>query len=182
MNIVNGMFVFDCTSFNGGNWSAASDFQCRLVEDFFDVLVQISYSGLSAIPPDEVREGVVGDEDVVFGERSLGANGRNEIVFGDVEFFLPHISRQRDELHAITKRAGNGFISVGSADEEDLREVDRHIKIVISECLVLLGVQHLEQSSRRVTSPTSSNLVDFIDQDDGVGTFGSFEALNELAR
>ena len=58
----------------------------------------------------------------------------NKIFFSNGHFLLGNIARDVDVLHSIQKWTGNGIECVGSAEEENMREVDRDVEIVVEEC------------------------------------------------
>ena len=49
-------------------------------------------------------------------------------------------------------------------NEHDLRKVIFDIEVMIMECVVLFGIEDLEQGSRRVTPEIRTELVDLIEQ------------------
>lgn len=76
----------------------------------------------------------------------------------------PGNCQSRAHLHPVEQRTGDGVEHVGGADEEDLREVEGHIEVVVSEGVVLLGVQQLEQRRRGVALHAAAELVDLVDK------------------
>lgn len=60
------------------------------------------------------------------------------------------LTAQFDQLHPIQQGGGDAGGGVGRGDEEHLAEVERHAQVVIDEGAVLLRIQHLQQSGRRV--------------------------------
>jgi hypothetical protein len=53
---------------------------------------------------------------------------------------------------------------------------------MIQEAIILLWVQHLEQSACGVAVDATANLVNFIDQNQGVLCSNPFQGLYDLAR
>ena len=62
-----------------------------------------------------------------------------------------------------------------------LREVDRDLDVVIDEVLVLLGVEHLEHGSRRITPHVRGELVDLVEHEHGIHRPGLLETSDDTA-
>jgi hypothetical protein len=76
---------------------------------------------------------------------------------------------------------GDGVADVRGGDEHHLREVVRDLEVVVGERVVLLGVEHLEESGRRVTAEVVPDLVDLIEHEDRVDRRPLLHALDDLA-
>ena len=70
---------------------------------------------------------------------------------------------------------------VGGGDEEHLRQVKRHVEIMIGEGVVLLRVEHFEQRGRGITAKIRADLVDLVEEDDGVAAFDAAQTLNDAS-
>src|SRR3712207_2628335 len=70
---------------------------------------------------------------------------------------------------------------VRGADEEDLREVERQVEVVVAERRVLLRVEHLEHRARGVAAEVGAHLVDLVDEEDGVARLGVAERADDRA-
>ena len=64
--------------------------------------------------------------------------------------------------------AGNVLDEVRRRDEQHLAQVERHAEIVIGERVVLRRVEHLEQRARRIALERHAELVDLVEQEDGI--------------
>ena len=58
----------------------------------------------------------------------------------------------------------------------------RSHSLMIQESAVLLGVEHFEEGTGRIAIYTLSDLVDFIDKDQGVLDTNAFKGLDNLPR
>ena len=58
---------------------------------------------------------------------------RNEVAPRDVHLLLFRIPGQRDDFHAIEQCRVHGPELVGGRDEEDAREIERHLEVVVPE-------------------------------------------------
>ena len=70
---------------------------------------------------------------------------------------------------------------VRGADEHHLRQIDRHLDVVVDEVLVLLGVEDLEHRRRRVAPHVGSELVDLVEHEHRVHRAGLLEARDDAA-
>jgi hypothetical protein len=53
---------------------------------------------------------------------------------------------------------------------------------MIKECIVLFGIQHFEEGAGGITIDTTTDLINFIDQNEGIFRADAFQSLNNLAR
>jgi hypothetical protein len=91
------------------------------------------------------------------------------------------ISPHLNNLHAILERPWDGVEGVCRADEQDLGEVDWHIKVVVEEFPVLCRIKQLEHRACRVTLVTSPQLVNLVQDDDGIVATHTLEGLDGLS-
>ena len=106
---------------------------------------------------------------------------RNQVLERDVDFFFLCVALEFDDLHAIAQRFGNGIKHVRGRNEEDFRQIEGHVQVVVAEAGILLGIERLEQRRSRVAAEVPSHLVDFVEHEDGIFRFGAPNALNDLA-
>ena len=97
---------------------------------------------------------------------------RDEVSDGDLTLLLVRVAGELDQLHAVEQRRRDRVDLVRRADEEDVREVERHVEVVVAEARVLLGVEHLQHRARRVAAEVGSHLVDLVDHQHRVDRAG----------
>ena len=68
------------------------------------------------------------------------------------------------------------------AMKQHAREIEGDLEVVIAEGVVLLGVEHLEQRRRRVAAEVGAELVDLVEQEDGIARARAPQALQDAAR
>ena len=102
----------------------------------------------------------------------------------DVDLLLLRVPGRRDHLEPVPQRRGDCRQVVGGRDEQDLGEVEGDIQVDVPEAGVLLGVEELEQGRRRVAVivRTAADLVDLVEDDDGVADPGLLKRLYDPAR
>ncbi len=71
---------------------------------------------------------------------------------------------------------------VRRADEQHLRQIERHVEIVIAERVVLLRIQRLQQRRCRIAAEVAAQLVHLVQHDHRVVGFRPANALDDLPR
>ena len=88
-----------------------------------------------------------------------------EVALRDRDLLVGGVPVEADHLHAVEERAGNRLGHVPRRDEEDLREVELDVEVVVAERVVLRRIEHLEECRRRVAAPVGADLVDLVEHD-----------------
>ena len=120
-----------------------------LAADVADLALEVADAGFARVVADDVAQGVVGEADLLFGEAGGFALLLDQVLLGDLELFDLGVAGEAEDFHAVLQRAGDGVEDVGRGDEEHLREVVLDVEVVVLEGVVLLGVEHFEQGTRR---------------------------------
>ena len=82
-----------------------------------------------------------------------------------------------------SRSAGRNRIEhVRRRDEQHLRQIERHVEVVIAERVVLLRIEHLEQRRRRIAAEVGAELVDLVEDEHRVLRLGAAQPLDDLAR
>ena len=107
---------------------------------------------------------------------------RDEVLLCDLQLFFVGIAGKLDDLHAVEQGARDGGGSVCGGDEEHAGEVEGQLEEVIAEGAVLLPVQGLEQGRRRVAPVVGAQLVDLVQNHQGVAGARLDDAADDAAR
>ena len=67
-----------------------------------------------------------------------------QVTLRDMYLLLVGIAGQLDDLHAVEQRTRDGIGRIGGHDEQHTAQVDRDFQIVVTECMVLLRIEHFE--------------------------------------
>ena len=129
-----------------------------------------------------VCDDVVGDLDLVLAEAVALALPRPEVALGDRDLLVDRVAVEADHLHAVEERPGDRLGNVGGRDEDDLRQVELDVEVVVAERVVLRRVEHLEQRRGRVAAPVGADLVDLVEHDHRVHRPGVAQGADEPAR
>jgi hypothetical protein len=105
----------------------------------------------------------------------------NEIPLCDAQLLVLRVAGERDHVHAIEQSAGDRVGCVCRADEEDLREIEGQVEVVIAERLVLLGVENLEHRGCRIAADVGAHLVDLVDEQHRIQRLGVAERADHRA-
>ena len=106
----------------------------------------------------------------------------HQVALGDLHLLAGGVAGERDDLHAVAQRAGNGVEHVGGGDEHDAAEIERHVEIVVAERRVLLRIEHLEQRRRRIAVDAGAHLVDLVQHHHAVARARLADRLDDVAR
>src|SRR4030043_1059410 len=87
-----------------------------------------------------------------------------------------------DHLHPIQQGRGKGGEGYGRSNEEDTREIEGHIEIMIRKGKILFRVEGLEKRGRRVPSHIRAHFIHFLEHEHRVESFGPSDLLNDPAR
>ena len=104
-----------------------------------------------------------------------------EVADGDLDLLALGVARQADHLEAVLQRLRDRVQHVRGGDEEDRREVELDVEVVVGEAVVLLRVEDLQQGGRGVAAEVHRHLVDLVEQEDRVARARLLHHLDDLA-
>ncbi len=104
-----------------------------------------------------------------------------QIVVGDLDLFLLRVAEKLQDLHAVPEGGRNRIQHVGGGDEHHLGQVEADLEIMIGERGILLRVQDLEEGGSGIAAKIGADLVDFVQDKDGVVAAGPADALDDAA-
>ena len=104
------------------------------------------------------------------------------MALSDLKFLLVGIAVQLDDLHPVQQGPWDGLCGIGSGHEQHIGQVEGHLQEVVPEGGVLLSVQHLQQGRGRVTPVVIAQLVDLVQQEQGVAAPRLADGVDDTAR
>ncbi len=105
-----------------------------------------------------------------------------QVALGDLKLLLVGIAGQLDDLHPVQQGPGDGLRGIGGGDEQHIGQVEGHLQEVVPEGGVLLSVQHLQQGGGRVAPVVLAQLVDLVQQEQGVAAARLADGGDDAAR
>ena len=99
----------------------------------------------------------------------------------DLQLLFLGVAGDLEHFHAVAQRRRNRVEHVGGRDEQHLRQIERHVEVVIAERVVLLRIEHFEQRRRGVAAEIGAELVDLVEDEDRVLRLGAAQPLDDLA-
>ena len=102
-------------------------------------------------------------------------------LLGDLQLFLIRVRAELDDLHPVEQSPGDGVGRVGGGDEHAVGEVERDLDIVVAEAGILRGIEHLQQGRRGIALVVAAELVDLVEQQQGVFALGLDEGRHDAA-
>ena len=146
-----------------------------------DLPLELPHAGLAGVAGDDLRERLVGDVELVGLHAVLLELARDEVLPGDLLLLALGVAGEIHHFHPVEQRTGNVLDEIGRRDEEHLAQVERHAEIVVHERVVLGRIEHLEQRARRIALERDAELVDLVEQEDGILGAGLLHPLNDAA-
>ena len=147
-----------------------------------DLPFETAHAGLARVAGNDLADRVVGDTYLRALHAVLFQLLRQQMALGNLQFLLVRIGSQLNDLHPVEQRAGDGVGRVGGGDEHAVRQIERHLDIVVAEAGILGGVQNLQQRRRRVALVIAAELVDLVEQQQRVFALGLNERRHDAAR
>ena len=139
-------------------------------------------AGFARITGDDLADRVIGDTHLRALYAVLFQLLRQQMPLGDLQFFLVRVRPQFNDLHPVEQGAGDGVGRVGSGDEHTVRQIERHLDIMVAEAGILCRVQNLQQRGRRVALVIAAEFVNFVEQQQRVFALGLNESRHNAAR
>ena len=140
----------------------------RLPADAGDPALQHADARLPGVRDDHGPDGPVGHPQLALLQAvALHLLGQ-QVALGNLKLLLVGVAGQLDDLHPVQQGPGDGVGGVGGGDEQHVGQVEGHLQEVVPEGAVLLHVQHLQQGGGRVAPVVPPQLVDLVQQDQGV--------------
>ena len=107
--------------------------------------LEVSDAGFSRVAVDDRRHCTIGDLELLRLQTGVANLARQKMICCNLYLLVVGVPVDTDHLGPVEQRAGNGLDHVGGGDEQHLGKVKVHFEIVVPECVVLSGVENLEQ-------------------------------------
>ena len=139
-----------------------------LAQDLAELALEVPHAGLTRVVGDDAAQRVFGHDDFAVAQAVAAHLPIDEMVACDRHLLVLGVAVEAHDLHAVEQRAGDGLHDVRRRDEQHVGQVEIDLEVVITEAVVLCGVEHLEQRRTRVAAPVGADLVDLVEEEDGV--------------
>ena len=143
--------------------------------------LELTHAALACVVADHHRDRVVGHRDVLVAEAGLLELTRNQITLCDFCFLGFGISGEIDHFHPIEQGSRNVLDEIRRADEQHLAQIERHAQVMIGEVVVLSRIQYLEERARRIALERHTELVNLVEQEDGILRPGLLHSLDDAS-
>ena len=107
---------------------------------------------------------------------------RDQITERDHDLFVFGVALQFDDLHPVAQGIGNCVEYVRGRYEEDMREIEGHVEVVITKRRILLRIEDFEQRRSGVAPEVAAEFVDLVKNEDGIISARAAQSLHNLAR
>ena len=98
------------------------------------------------------------------------------------DLLLLRVTLQLDHFHPVAQSPWNRIEHVRRSDEQNAREIERNIQVVIAERRVLLRIEHFEQRRSRIAPEIAAQLVHLIQHEHRVVRARAPQRLDHLPR
>ena len=130
--------------------------------DFGNFAVERAHAGFAGVVADNVAHRTLFNlHFAAFHAVALDLLGQ-QILHGDVDFFVFRVAGQTDDFHAV-EQGGRNIEAVGCGDKHHIAQVVIHLGIMIDKFAVLLGIEHFQQRAGGVAAEIVAEFVDFIE-------------------
>ena len=153
-----------------------------LAQHLAQLAFELPDARLARVVADDAAQQRVLDGDVLRHQAVAFHLPRPEIAAGDVDLLVGRVAVEADHFHPVEQRPRDVVGHVGGGDEHHVRQVERHVQVVILEVVVLRPIEHLEQRRRRIAAPVVSQLVDLVEQDHRVHRAGVTQGADQPPR
>ena len=142
---------------------------------------RLRHAGFARVVPRDVMQRLVGHRHLLGLQAVRLELAAHQVTPRDLDLLFLGVAGELDDLHAVAQRARDGVELVGRGDEQHLRQVERHVEVVVAEGRVLLRVEHLEQGRCRVAVDAAAELVDLVEHQHRVARAGLAQRLDDAA-
>ncbi len=103
------------------------------------------------------------------------------MLLGDRDILFLGVAGQLDDLHSVLEGGRDRIQDIRGRDEEDLREIEWKIEVVISKAVILFRIEDLEERGRGVTPKIMAKLVHLVQHEDRILGLGAAQPVDDLA-
>ena len=103
----------------------------------------------------------------------------DQITLRNLKFLALGVARQRNHFDPVAQRFGYAIDVIRRPDENDLRQIERHIEITIDKRVVLSRIENFEQRARGVAAEIGADLVDLIKHEHRIARPYAAQFLND---
>ena len=141
---------------------AACDLPGHFAAHRRDFTFQVSKPRFLCVEIDNRPDTFIGELNLVLLQPMLFGLLRDEMPLCNFDLLFFGVSRQRDDLHAVTKCRLYRVEHITRRDEHHVRQIEGHTQVVIPECEVLFRIEHFEERRRRISAKVGADLIDFV--------------------
>jgi len=151
-----------------------------LARQLGDFAFQGPHAGFPRIIADQVAQGVLAQHELALFQAMRLDLLFDQMALGDFDLLVLGIALEPDDLHPV-EQGLRQVQRVGGGHEHHVRQVDVDLEIMILELVILFRVEHLEQGRRRIATEILAELVDFVEQEQGIGGTRLLQVGDNLA-
>ena len=144
--------------------------------------LELAHAGLARVAAHDRRQHPASEPDVAPAEAAVARHPGQQVPARDGELLRQGVAAEVDHLQAVVQGRRHRVHVVGGGDEEHAAEVVLGLEVVVTEGVVVGRVQHLHEGRRRTPPPVAVQLVELVEQHDGVVHPGFGQPFDDAAR
>ena len=154
----------------------------RLAQRLGQQPLELPHTRFTGVVGRDLAQRVLGDRHLVGGQRRpVPLPGQQEVA-GDGDLVVLGVAVDLHQLHPVQQRRRDVLDHVGGRQEHHVGQVQIQIEVVVAERVVLRRVEHLQQGRRWVAAVVGADLVDLVEQHDGVHRPRLADGAHDAAR
>ena len=147
-----------------------------------DRLFQKAHARFARVAADDLLERRIGQDELLRRQTGLLKLPRHDVALGDLDLFLVAVAGEPEDFQAIEQGARDRVQAICRRDEEDLRQIERKIEVVVAERMVLSRVEDFQKRCRRIAAIIVAELVHLVEHHHRIVDTGSAQRLQNPAR
>ena len=155
---------------------------CNLAHERGDLAFGVANTSFARVVSNQVHERLVGDRHLRLLQAVILSLLWDDVALCNLYLLDLGVPRNLNDFHAIAERRRDRVELIRSCNEEHLRKVELHLKIIVLIRRVLLWIKHLKERRRRIAAEVRAELVDLIKHEDRVLCSRLLDSLHDATR
>ncbi len=143
--------------------------------------LELPHPGLAGVVRGDLAQRRVGHRHLVGRQCGPVLLPGQQIVAGDRDLVVLGVAVDGHQFHPVQQRSGDVLDDVGGRQEHHIGQVQVQIQVMVAERVVLRRVEHLQQRRARITPVVGADLVDLVQQHNGIHRAGLADRAHDAA-
>ena len=157
------------------------NFGSRLTHQLSDQSLERTHTRFGGITLYDTHICRIRDRHLFAGQTVLFHLLREQMPFGDLQFFLRRVAGKLNDFHSVIERRGNCGRVISGRHKKDFGKVIRYVDEIIHKGVVLFAVKHLQHRRGRVPLVIGAEFVNLIKEHQRIGSARAFDCRNDFS-